>query len=97
MTSLPQHEDFTPHLNKLFRFEGYQHALRLAEVEVSDRPYPAELTRKPFTLLFQGPRQNVMPEGFYAAEVEDGPRFDLYVMPIHTGAPDRQDYQAVFN
>lgn len=97
MTSLPQHEDFTPHLNKLFRFEGTQHALRLAGVEVSDQPYPAELARKPFTLIFHGPRQDVMPEGFYAAEVEDGPRFDLYVMPIHTRAPDRQDYQAVFN
>jgi hypothetical protein len=38
-----------------------------------------------------------MPEGLYAAEVENGPRFDLYVIPIHTRAPDRQDYQAVFN
>jgi len=97
MTSLPQHGDFTPHLNKLFRFEGRQHALRLAAVDVSDLPHPPELTHKPFTLIFHGPKQDVMPEGLYAAEVEDGARFNLYVMPIHTMAPDRQEYQAVFN
>ncbi|QAU46353.1 DUF6916 family protein [Bradyrhizobium guangzhouense] len=97
MTSSPQHEDFTPHLHKLFRFEGHHHPLRLAQIDVSDLPHSPELTHKPFTLVFHGPRQGVMPEGFYAAEVEDGPRFDLYVIPIHTRAPDRQDYQAVFN
>lgn len=97
MTSLPQHEDFTPHLNKLFRFEGRHHALRLAEIDASDRPQPSELTRKPFTLIFHGPKQDLMPEGLYAAEVENGPRFDLYIIPIHTRALDRQDYQAVFN
>lgn len=97
MTSSPQHEDFTPHLNKLFRFEGRHHALRLAQIDVSDLPHAPELTHKPFTLIFHGPKQDIMPEGLYVAEVEDGPRFDLYIMPIHTRAPDRQDYQAVFN
>jgi hypothetical protein len=97
MISLPQHEDFTPHLNKLFRFEGSHHALRLARVDVPDLPHSPDIPRKPFTLVFHGPRGDVMPEGLYAAEVEDGARFDLYVIPIHTAAPDRQDYQAVFN
>ena len=35
--------------------------------------------------------------GFYAAEAESGARFDFYILPIHTPAPDRQEYQAVFN
>ena len=97
MTSSPQHTDFAPHLNKQFRFEGHHHALRLAAVDVSVRPHAPELTRKPFTLIFHGPKQEVMPEGMYAVEVENGPRFELYVMPILTREPDRQDYQAVFN
>ena len=95
MVRLLQHEDFSPHLNKLFGFEGRHHQLRLASVEVGDAPTPDQ--RKPFNLIFQGPRGDVMPEGLYMAEVEDGARFELYVIPIHTPAPDRQDYQAVFN
>jgi len=39
----------------------------------------------------------VLREGPYILEVEGGPGFQLYVMPIHTPAQDRQDYQAVFN
>jgi hypothetical protein len=30
-------------------------------------------------------------------EVEGGPSFTLYVIPVHTPARDRQDYQAAFN
>jgi hypothetical protein len=95
MVQLPRHEDFTPHLNKLFRFKGHQ--LRLATVDVQDLSNPASESRKPFTLIFHGPRGDVMPEGLYEAEVEDGARFELYVIPIHTAARERQDYQAVFN
>jgi hypothetical protein len=28
---------------------------------------------------------------------EDGAAHDLYLIPVHTPAPGRQDYQAVFN
>jgi hypothetical protein len=48
-------------------------------------------------LIFTGPRGDVLPEGFYAAEAEGGAHFDFYILPIHTPASDRQDYQAVFN
>jgi hypothetical protein len=39
----------------------------------------------------------VLPEGLYTFDVENGPSFELYVMPIHTPARDRQDYQSSFN
>jgi hypothetical protein len=92
-----EYDDFIPHLNKLFRFNGHQHQLRLATVDVADRPNLPQDHRKPFILLFHGPRGAVMPEGLYETEVEDGARFELYVVPIHTPAADRQDYQSVFN
>jgi len=95
IVQLPRHEDFIPHLNKLFRFQGRQ--LRLATVDVGDPPNLPPESRKPFSLIFHGSRGDVMPEGLYEAEAEDGARFELYVIPIHTPAPDRQDYQAVFN
>ncbi len=97
MVKLLRHDDFSPHLNKLFRFEGRHQVLRLAAVDVTDWPDMPDHLRQPFTLIFHGPRGDVMPEGFYQAEVEDGARFELYVIPIHTTAPERQDYQAVFN
>ena len=97
MVRLPQHDDFTPHLNKLFRFEGCHHVLRLAAVDVTAQSNTPEDLRKPFSLIFHGPRGDVMPEGLYAAEVEDGARFEFYIIPIHTPASERQDYQAVFN
>jgi hypothetical protein len=36
-------------------------------------------------------------EGLYVLEVEGGPAFQLYVIPVQTLARDRQDYQVVFN
>lgn len=91
------HEDFQPHLGRAFRFAGQPHVLQLAQIDVKDHPPLPGLDYKAFVLIFSGPRGNVLPEGFYAAEAEGGARFDFYILPIHTPAPDRQDYQAVFN
>jgi hypothetical protein len=97
MNQSPKHDDFTPHVNKDFRFEGRPQALRLAAIDTAESPNQPQDQRKPFTLIFQGVKGEVMPEGLYTAEADGGARFELYVMPIHTPAPDRQDYQAVFN
>ncbi|HET6194661.1 MAG TPA: hypothetical protein VFE12_02860 [Acetobacteraceae bacterium] len=85
-----RHEDFAPHVNKLFGFVGWHGTLRLVDIE---RAAPGG----PFTLLFQGPPADILPEGLYTAIVDEAPRFAFYIMPIHTPAGGRQDYQAVFN
>jgi hypothetical protein len=97
MSAQLTHEDFQPHLNREFRFTGQPQVLRLTQIEVSDRPPLPNLDYKAFLLLFTGPRDNVMPEGFYAAETDGGARFDFYIQPIHTAARDRQEYQVIFN
>ena len=99
-----QHADFEPHVGKLFRFpattigpttsEPTTFELRLVAIE-RGTPHPA-IPRTPFSLTFQGPPGAVLPEGQYAAEIEGGTVLDFYIMPIHTPARDRQDYQAVF-
>ena len=97
MTQSPQHEDFKPHLDKVFRFEGRPQVLRLATIDIHHPPsWPAE-HRKPFTLIFHGARADLLPEGLYVAEIEGGAHFDLYIIPIHTDSTERQDYQAAFN
>lgn len=97
MSTRLTHEDFEPHLGREFRFAGQPQVLRLAHIDVKDRPPMPGLDYKAFMLIFTGPRGDVLPEGFYAAETDGGTRFDLYIIPIHTPAPDRQDYQVVFN
>jgi hypothetical protein len=65
-----------------------------------DRPeFPGweRMARKPFSLIFRGPRQPVLSEGLYAVEYADGPTLMLYVIPILTAAPDHQEYQVAFN
>ena len=96
-TLTPEH--FLPHVNKVFRVRGGRHALTLTRVEM--RPladWEAKIVpRQPFNLIFSGPAGDVLRAGLYAVEVEDGPTFDLYVMPVFTPKPGHQDYQSSFN
>ena len=96
MTNTLCHEDFAPHVDASFGFDGWHGRLRLVRIEVSRHP-AAPGMRAPFTLIFQGVRGELLAEGFWTATADDGSRFEIYVMPIHTPAPDRQEYQAVFN
>lgn len=92
-------DHFLPHVDKDFRIPGWLHPMTLTTVE-SRNPRASGSDRglrKPFTLIFRGPPEEVMREGFYTLQVDDGPWFNLYIMPIHTEQADRQDYQAVFN
>jgi len=91
------HEDFQSHVGGEFRFDGQPQVLRLSRIDIKDHPPLPGMDYKAFTLVFAGPRGNVLPEGFYAAEAEGGARFEFYILPIHTPTPDRQEYQAVFN
>ena len=99
MSQSLQSDDFTPHLNKPFSFEGHAHKLRLIAIDTGASDKSSKDHRKPFILIFEGPggRDKLLREGLYAAEAEGGKKFELYIMPIHTTALDRQDYQAAFN
>jgi hypothetical protein len=98
MTDVLQAEHFQPHLGKLVRFKASRHAFPLEEVVVDDKPIPPGMDRRPFLLIFSGPKEpEYLPEGLYDCEVEDGPTYRIYVSPIFTPEPDRQQYQAVFS
>lgn len=97
MATAPRHEDFVPYVGQAFRFDGWQGSLRLSAIEMGRNPGVPGLPSAPFTLIFAGPRGKVLAEGLYGTTAEDGARFTFHIMPIHTPAPDRQEYQAVFN
>jgi hypothetical protein len=84
-------------VNKQFHFEGWHGTLRLDRIDRPQMTNWPEHVRPPFTLIFAGLRDDVMAEGFCTAIVDGAPRFEFYIMPIHTPAADRQEYQAVFN
>ncbi len=92
------HELFTEHLNQMFRIVAPDRPpleLELTEIEVIDPGVELKGMRQPFTLIFTGSRDDVLPEGTYAAEHGEL-SVSLYFIPITTlGA--RQDYQVVFN
>jgi hypothetical protein len=99
MTEQLTPEHFRPHVAKPFRVQGGRHSLTLAEVDarVLSEAEREIFPRQPFNLIFSGPPADVLPEGLHTLEVEGGDTFTIHVMPIHTPARDRQDYQAVFN
>jgi hypothetical protein len=94
MAERPTPETFQPFVGQTFKIGDGRYAFELANIEVG-----AEQSGwgfRPFTLIFQGPPGDVLPEGMYALAADGGAGFDLYLMPIHTPAPGRQDYQSVF-
>ena len=99
MTEQLTAEQFRPHVAKVFRVRGRRHDLTLTALEEFDVSEAQRqlVPRPPFSLIFAGPPGDVLPECEYSFEVEGGATFEFYVMPIHTLARDRQDYQAAFN
>ena len=90
-------QHFLPHVDKTFRITGGRHVLTLTAVEAHPIQGWESAPRQPFNLIFSGPPDDVLVEGMYTLEVEGGPSFELYVMPIHTPDRTRQDYQSAFN
>jgi len=91
-------DDFRPLLKKTFRVRGGHHVFTLTAVDAPDLGQPTPGARRsPFNLLFVGPPRDILREGLYTLEADDGRSFELYVIPIYTPARDRQDYQAPFN
>ncbi|MEA2833080.1 MAG: hypothetical protein QOG66_1282 [Methylobacteriaceae bacterium] len=98
MDELLQIEDFKPHVGKLFRFKGTRFAFPLDRISSDRRRIPKGMKRKPFILIFRGPKESeYLPEGLYDCEIEGGPTYRIHVNPIFTPQPDRQEYQAVFS
>jgi hypothetical protein len=97
MTELLNPDHFLPHVGKVFRVSDGRHAFALMRVDQRKLAEGEVVPRQPFVLIFRGPPGDVLPEGLYTFEVEDGRAFELYVQPVFTPQRDRQDYQSSFN
>lgn len=95
MTAALAAETFAPHVGKAVSLSN-GHRLTLVAVEIPKLRTDAP-AQKGFTLILRGPASPVAPEGLHTLTLENGPTFDLYVIPVHTPSPDHQDYQVVVN
>jgi len=89
--------DFAAHVGKTVTPKGQHRVLTLVSVNTTKWPGWDGMTREPFTLILRGPPDDVLPEGLYDVALDGGPDLALHIMPIHTAARDRQDYQVAFN
>jgi len=91
-------DHFEPHTGKSVRFKGTSYVFVLDRVEGRVAPTPPGFQRGPFLVIFRGPsKTDVMQAGLYECEIEGGPTYSLYVMPVHTPRPDCQEYQSAFS
>ncbi|MBO9707847.1 MAG: hypothetical protein J7521_06525 [Caulobacter sp.] len=91
-------DTFVPHVGASFQVEGGRHVLSLSEIErFRAEPGHERADFEPFVLIFSGPPGDVLAEGMQTLKHENGAVYDLYLIPIHTPEPGRQNYQALFN
>jgi len=97
MSQVPVPSDFIPFVGETFTPRGQHRVLTLTSVVTQPPVAWGSAPREPFTLILRGPRGDVLPEGLYDVAMTGRPDIALYIIPIHTVARDRQDYQIVFS
>ena len=97
MADLLTREVFLPRVGETFRVAETGADLVLAEAaSLAVHGASAGPRRAPFSLLFRGPKQPVLPQRIWALENEALGRLEIFLVPI---GPDREgmQYEAIFN
>ena len=90
-------DDFLPRVGETFRVAESGADLVLTEAAgFSTAGAGAGPRKAPFSLLFRGPKQPVLPQRIWALENEALGRLEIFLVPIGPDA-DGMRYEAVFN
>jgi hypothetical protein len=89
---------FAPHLGETFRIQAEDSPwteVTLIEATALGQDMASEGLRPPFSIVFRGSRDRVLPQRTYRVKHEAIGEFDLFLVPI---GPDREGmrYEAVF-
>ena len=93
---------FSPHLGKTFRISmDSSQALDLELIEATDlstryTSEPVEGRGRPFSIVFRGPGDILLPQAIYQIAHDQIGTFDLFIVPIGRDK-DGLRYEAVFN
>jgi hypothetical protein len=96
------HASFGPLMGKRFRVHASEgKTIEMELIEAAKLPvHPGRggqaARREPFSLLFRGPKEFVLPQRIYPVEQETLGKAEIFLVPI---GPDEigQRYEAVFN
>ena len=89
--------DFSPHLNQTFRIRAGELTLEVELISVEERGAAhSPNARKPFSIIFRGPLEPILPQMIYKIKHGEIGALDLFIVPI---GPDEHGmcYQAVFS
>ena len=92
--------DFGPYVNQTFSLQiGSAEPLGVELIDVSDLGtdggWDESSARRPFSIVFRGPKESYLPQSIYRIEHHRMGSLDLFLVPI---GPDSQGmrYEAVF-
>lgn len=88
---------FSPHVGETFRVHADESAaidVELTAVEEFDRPGPG---RMPFSLLFRGPAEPILPQRIYRFEHDTIGAFDVFAVPIGFDEAGLLRYEVAFS
>jgi hypothetical protein len=92
----PTLQQFTVLLGQRFELRGDSAGHWAADlVEASQTEGQAFQGRQPFTLMFRGPTQPVLPQSTYRVSSPHLPAMDIFLVPV-SAAADGVRYEAVF-
>ena len=74
-------DDFVSYLGRKVWPGGPGPEMVLDRIDRREFPGWGQVARKPFSLIFRGPRRSVLPEGLYPIAIADGPTLTLYIIP----------------
>jgi uncharacterized protein DUF6916 len=88
--------DFAPHVDSPFVIEHAEGSLETDLAEVRELDALGKEFRRPFTLLFRGPQEPLLPQDTYQIKHEELGELEIFVVPVESGE-EGTVYQAVFN
>ncbi len=99
MSDMLSSQDFTNLLNEKFAIHVESQPVievELVEVLENERAKPPQAQRTPFSIVFRGPGEILLPQQMYRLENDKLGKIELFLVPI---IPDQNNnfYEAVFN
>ena len=87
------HQSFFIHLDQAEKIEV--ELIQVTELPASSKDPSKHPRRNPFSIVFRGPKDRVLPQKIYQIEHKDTGTLDLFIVPI---GPDEEGmrYEAVF-
>lgn len=89
-------EDFSRLLQQPFRLTSAEGAFELVLVSAEARGRPVGGGRQPFSLLFRGPRQPVLPQAIHPLVHDALGTLEIFIVPVGANA-DGVEYEAIFS